>query len=146
MQEKIELVDGKFVVVGKQERREPIKLFEQPPAVKEYSKEALELRERVIKGNQKLFDAWQVICKIDHESQQWKDELEKWHQATAKLSILCSNLQGLGYWDCLYLEGERRLKNCLQNPDGFFCLSCPSRYPYWEKDAKVILFEEKEEK
>lgn len=145
MQEKIELVNGKFVVVGKQVKE--VKTIEQKPiAKKQYSLEVLELRDRVIKGNQKLFDAWQKICKIDHESQEWKDEVERWHQATGKLSILCSNLQGMGYCDCLYLEGDKRSKNCLQNPNGFFCLVCPSEYPYWQEDAGKLIFNNKEEK
>ncbi|GAI70170.1 unnamed protein product, partial [marine sediment metagenome] len=53
---------------------------------KVYSPEILVLRDRVILGNKKLNDAWKQICKIDHESQEWRDRLEQWHQANKKLS------------------------------------------------------------
>lgn len=170
-QQKIRLVNGKFVVEG-EVKKEPIKLSKEKPGVKEYSEEVLLLRDRVILGNQKLFDAWKRICTLDHESQEWRDEFERWHQATKKLGVLCYNLQGGGYEDCLYIKyykgltmeeegvimeeiskgkvtevpGGVRTKNCLKNPDGFWCQVCPSIYPYWQEDVKGLLFEEKEEK
>lgn len=101
---------------------------------KQYSPEILELRARVIRGNKVLLDAWVQICELEHGSQQWKDELERWHQANEKLAILCSNLQGLGYRDCLFIndKGEKSL-GCLTQ-GGIGCRVCPSEHPYWEKE------------
>ena len=76
---------------------------------KEYSSEALALRERVVTGNQKLNLAWAEICKMDHTSQEWKDALERWHQANERLSTLCSQLKMLGYEDCLYIDGKGKM-------------------------------------
>ncbi|GAI98556.1 unnamed protein product [marine sediment metagenome] len=56
--------------------------------IKQYSPEVLTLRDRVILGNKKLNDAWKQICKIDNESQEWRDLLEQWHQANKKLSSI----------------------------------------------------------
>lgn len=132
MQENVELVDGKFVVKGKKEKE--VKPSKPKVVSREYSEEVIALRERVILGNQKLFDAWNNIKKLDHESQQWKDEFERWHQACERLSLLCTELKVKGYEDCLYLENGKRTRSCLSNPDGFWCQVCPSTPRYWDKE------------
>ena len=99
-----------------------------------YSAEVLALRKRVIVGNVKLNNAWGKICQVDSESQEWKDLLEQWHQANERLSGLCTQLQGMGYEDCLYLDdnGEKTL-SCLQQ-GGHGCRVCPSKIHYWKRE------------
>ena len=101
---------------------------------KEYSSEALALRERVVTGNQKLNLAWAEICKMDHTSQEWKDALERWHQANERLSTLCSQLKMLGYEDCLYIDGKgKKIMRC-GGLGELGCRVCSSMIPYWEKE------------
>lgn len=59
--------------------------------------------------------------------------MDRWDQAVKKLTLLCTELELRGYTECLYLEGGKKVKRCLDNPDGFWCQVCPSIYPYWEK-------------
>lgn len=66
MQEKIELIDGKFVVKGRQQP----KPAEHLPQQKEYPEEVIALRDRVINGNQKLFDAWLKIRELAHDTEE----------------------------------------------------------------------------
>lgn len=146
-EQKIELIDGKFIVTEK--KIEEVKLKEEVVIKqKEYSKEVIALKERVILGNQKLFDAWLKIREFAHDSKKWSDEMDRWTEAKEKLSLLCSELKVKGYEDCLYIDADgKRSKNCLNNPNGFWCQVCPSRYRYWEEDAGKILFKNnKEEK
>jgi len=103
-----------------------------------YSSEVLALRDRVILGNEKLNDAWWQICQIDHESQEWKDLVEQWHQANEKLSLLCIELKARGYTDCLYIENGKKIKKCLSPGDDIGCRVCPSRIPYWEQEFATL--------
>ena len=104
--------------------------------MKEYSSEVIALRERVKAGNLKLNLAWQQICELDHNSQEWRDELERWHQANEKLSGLCRELKLRNYNDCLYLNKDgKKIKRCL---GGLGCRVCPSSYPYWEQELMEL--------
>ena len=92
------------------------------------------LIERVKTGNDKLFRAWQQIIEIKDKAEQAKQR-EAWHQATKKLSALCTELKLRGYVDCLYKGKDgKRTKSCLSNPDHFWCQVCPSATPYWEEE------------
>lgn len=97
-----------------------------------HSPEALALRARVIKGNQKLFQAWLEIRELADDREEWSRQMDKWDQAVKKLILLCTELKLRGYTECLYLEDGKKVKRCLDNPDGFWCQVCPSIYPYWE--------------
>jgi len=131
MQQRIKLVNGKFVVEGEEEVKP-----EKPKIVpKKYSEEVIALRDRVIKGNQKLYDAWLQIKEMDHKSEEWSAQMDRWNEAQERLHILCLELKYKGYEDCLYLTEEgKRLKSCLHNPDGFWCQVCPSIKRYWEEE------------
>lgn len=88
------------------------------------------LKDRVRTGNKKLQIAWDQICKLDHESEQWNKEFQKWHEANEKLSVLCTQLKVRGFTDCLHLDDKgEKIKKCLDHPLG--CLCCPSATPYW---------------
>lgn len=133
MKEEVELVDGKFVVKSKQEKE--VKHEEIKVIPKQYSEEVITLKERVVNGNQILFDAWLKIKEIPHDTEEWSKEMDRWHEAGKRLGLLCSELNHKGFDVCLYLdENGKKTKNCLSNPDGFWCLVCPSFYPYWEKE------------
>lgn len=135
MEQEIELVNGKFRVKGKKEVLEPTK---PKPVPKQYSQEVLTLRDRVIAGNKKLNDAWEVLKGMDHESQEWKNEFERWHQANVKLSELCSQLKFTGYTDCLYIdENGRKMVKCLEQ-GAIGCRVCPSQFPYWEQEFSEL--------
>jgi len=146
-QEKMELVDGHFVVKGKKPFKavEPKEMLKNRPAKKEYSEEVIALRDRIIRGNQKLFDAWLQIREMPRSDEK-EEQLDRWNEAQDRLHYLCLELQVKGYVDCLYINDKgERTKNCLKNPDDFWCQVCPSDYPYWHKDASIHLFDEKEE-
>lgn len=103
-----------------------------------YSFEVLALRDRVILGNKKLNDAWEQIKTMDHESQQWRDEFDRWHLANEKLSLLCTELKLRGYEDCLYLnEKGKKAKSCLEQ-SGIGCRVCPSIIPYSEQELMAL--------
>lgn len=100
-----------------------------------YPKDKMEeLKGRIRTGNDKLSLAWEQIKAMDHASQEWKDALQRWHLATAKLRYLCDQLENLGYTDCLYLEHGKKTKKCLPPGDDIGCLVCSSNDPYWEKE------------
>ena len=132
-QGKIELVNGKFVVKGKKEEEvKPIK-----PIIKQkvHSEEVLLLKERVILGNQKLFDAWNRIKELSHDREEWSNLMDKWSEAQERLHLLCQKLKYSGFDECLYLDvNGKKTKGCLINPDGFWCQVCPSTHEYWEKE------------
>lgn len=132
MQENIELIDGKFVVKG----REEIKAQEQKVVKpKQYSEEVVALKERVIQGNQKLFNAWLKIKEIAHGSEEWSKQMGRWHDAGSKLHLLCIELQSKGYNDCLYLNDDgKKTKACLGESNGWWCQVCPSSFCYWENE------------
>lgn len=94
-----------------------------------------ELKQRVKAGDQKLNDAWKAICQIDHNSQRWSDELEKWHQANEKLSMLCMQLEALGFEDCLYIDDGIKTQSCLKD---LSCRVCPSKIRYWETELMEL--------
>lgn len=104
----------------------------------EHSPEVLALRDRVISGNKKLNDALKQIRQIDHESQEWKDLFEQWHQANEKLSVLCTELKLRGYTDCLYIENGKKTKKCLSPGDDIGCRVCPSSRKYWEEELMKL--------
>lgn len=143
-QRKIELVDGHFVVKGEKESKvlERKEMLKEKPTRKQYSEEVLALRDRIILGNQKLFDARMQIREMD-TGEEKKRQQERFDKARDKLHHLCLELQAKGYEDCLYYNNEgKRTKNCLKNLDDFWCQVCPSSYPYWHGDARIFLFEE----
>ena len=131
-QEKIRLVNGKFIQEGREEVKPSKPIIKQ----KQYSEEVIVLKERVIKGNQVLFTAWQKIKELDHGGEEWSGSMDKWNEAQERLHLLCQELKYKGYDECLYLnENGKKTKNCLQNPDGFWCQVCPSiTRKYWEEE------------
>jgi len=98
--------------------------------------EVLDLRDRVIKGNDKLFAAWLQIRELAGEEKEY--QLDRWNEAQERLHYLCLELKAKGYHDCLYLENGKRTKSCLSNPDGFWCQVCPSSVSYWEKELMKL--------
>lgn len=102
-----------------------------------YSSEVLALRDRVIKGNDKLFKAWLGIRDIEDRDEK-KYQLDRWNEAQERLHGLCLELKAKGYNDCLYIENGKKIRSCLSNPDGFWCQVCPSRIPYWERDLMKL--------
>lgn len=104
----------------------------------EYSSEVLALRDRVKLGNEKLNDAWEQIRGMAHDTEEWKELLEQWHQANKKLSLLCSELKARGYTDCLYIENRKKTKKCLLPGDDIGCRVCPSSRKYWEKELMEL--------
>ena len=105
-----------------------------PPVVEEqYSPAVFALRDRVKVGTEKLFRAWQQIMEISDKEERGYQE-DKWEKARDKLHYLCMELQVKGYVDCLYIENGKKMRRCLDNPDGFWCQVCPSLRPYWEEE------------
>ena len=103
---------------------------------KRYSPEVLHLRDRVRLGNDKLNKAWEQIKELDHSSQEWSEKMEEWHLANERLSTLSTELQYMGYEDCLYLnEKGEKMRKCL---GGLGCRVCPSRISYWERELMEL--------
>jgi len=109
-----------------------------------YPRESIEaLKGRIRLGNEKLNKAWDDICKMDHNSQQWKDEFQRWHIANIRLSAYCRQLTGMGFSGCLYIDNKGvKYKKCLE-PLG--CRVCPSSISYWEAELMSLEGESKEE-
>ena len=103
-----------------------------------YSPEVLALRDRVKKGNDKLFQAWLQIRELADDKEEWSRQMDRWQEATEKLHRLCQELRLKGYTDCLYLENGEKMRRCLDNRDGFWCQVCPSIYPYWETELMQL--------
>lgn len=134
MQQKVRLIGGKFVVEGKEE----IEPKEVKVEVKQYSLEVLTLRDKVIKGNDVLWRAWLKIRDIKDKEEKER-QLDKWNVAQNRLHYFCLELKSKGYEDCLYLDKDgKKTKNCLKNPDGFWCQVCPSSISYWEKEIMSL--------
>ncbi|GAJ22288.1 unnamed protein product, partial [marine sediment metagenome] len=85
--------------------------------------EVLALRDRVIKGNDKLFAAWQQIRELDGEEKEY--QWDRWNEGQERLHSLCLELQAKGYHDCLYIENGKRIKSCLSETGGWWCQVCP---------------------
>ena len=89
-------------------------------------------------GNKKLNDAWAQIEAMAHDTEEWSEQVEHWHQANEKLSVLCTQLEALGYRDCLYLDGQgRKTVKCLEQ-GGIGCRVCPSKIAYWEQELMEL--------
>ncbi len=130
--------DGRYLCGKCHPNPDPVSESAPPATEEKYSSEVLALRDRVILGNKKLNNAWKQLCQIDHESQEWKDLFEEWHQANEKLSALCTQLKLMGYLDCLYLDSNgRKTVKCLEQ-DGIGCRVCPSRIQYWGKELMEL--------
>jgi DNA polymerase-1 len=98
-----------------------------------HNADVLALCDRVKKGNDKLFQAWLQIRELA-DKEEWSYQMDRWQEATEKLHQLCQELKLKGYTDCLYFENGKKMRRCLDNPDGFWCQVCPSIYPYWETE------------
>ena len=107
-----------------------------PETMEEKLKSLEELKARVKEGNQKLNDAWQRLVKMDHSTQRWEEEAERWHQANEKLSNLCTELKYAGFNDCLYIEDGKKTRGCLTEGEG--CRVCPSSKNYWEQELMSL--------
>jgi hypothetical protein len=108
------------------------------PGKEGYRPEVLALRDRVKKGNNKLFKAWLQIRELVGDKEEWSRQMDRWQEATEELQSLCQELKLKGYNDCLYLEGDKKTRSCLDNPDGFWCQVCPSIYAYWETELMEL--------
>ena len=100
----------------------------------EYSSEVIALRERIKVGNEKLIKAWQQLREIADRQEEWASQFERWHKANELLSALCTQLETMGYEDCLYMENGKKVKKCLEPGEIIGCRVCPSKIPYWEKE------------
>ncbi len=131
MSEELELVNGHFVM---KEKEEEVKPSETKNIPRQYSEEVITLRDRVIKGNQKLFEAWLIIRELAPNTEERSRQMDRWNESQNKLHYLCSELKMKRYDDCLYIVNGKKTKHCLKNQDGFWCQVCPSTYRYWEKE------------
>lgn len=102
---------------------------------REYSQEALALRDRIVLGNKKLNDAYEQIKAITYNSVQWAELMEQWSEANKRLSALCDELKiKYNYNDCLYMENGVKTRKCYEPGDSLGCRVCPSEIRYWEKE------------
>ena len=105
--------------------------------MKQYSLEILNLRDRVVRGDEKLFQAWLQIREMNGEEKE--KQLDRWNEAQEKLHYLNLELKAKGYCDCLYRnEKGEKTKRCLDEPNGWWCNVCSSSYPYWETELMSL--------
>ena len=105
----------------------------------ENSEELEALKNRVCRGNAILNAAWDQLKAMDHESQQWKDELERQHVANEFLSLLVLELkESFNYHQCLYIVGGKKTKLCLPPGDDIGCRVCSSSRKWWEEELMSL--------
>ena len=103
-----------------------------------YSLEVITLKDRVVRGNEKLNLAWQQLRNIANRTEEWTEQLERWHQANEKLSLLCTELKLRGYSDCLYMENGKKTRKCLEPGDDIGCRVCPSSREWWAEELMSL--------
>lgn len=108
--------------------------------IERYSRDRIEeLKERCRSGNAVLNKAWADIVEMNHESEAWKKACDEWHLQNVKLSGYCTQLEGMGFSDCLYIVDGKKFNRCLEaRPDVpgdmYGCRVCPSQKHYWEDE------------
>ncbi len=103
------------------------------------NQEREELRYRCIQGNAKLNEAFQKLKLMELSDEVWNESMAKWHLANEKLSVLCTQLEVLGYDVCLYIEKGVKTRKCLKNiEDDIGCRVCPSKIRYWENELMLL--------
>ncbi len=106
----------------------------EPPS---YALEILALRDRVIKGNDKLSKVRFQIQEME-EGEEKEYQWDRWNEAQERLHHLCLELKAKGYHDCLYIENGKKTKSCLSNPEGSWCQVCPSSVSYWAQELMKL--------
>lgn len=86
-----------------------------------------EVRRRVKLGNEKLYTAWKTITdeRRNLSDEVFEAEMTKWVEATRKLTNLALELRESDQNDCLYIENGVKIRRCLDEPDGSWCVVCP---------------------
>lgn len=104
------------------------------------NKEELEaLKSRIRQGNLKLNLAWQQLREMTHRTEEWNEQMEKWHRANEKLSLLCTQLKTLGFTECLYLDEKgKKIKSCLTPGNDIGCRVCPSMRAWWDEEFMAL--------
>ena len=94
------------------------------------------LKNRVRLGNSRLNSAWDQIRAMVHNTEEWDEEVERWHHANNKLSLLCDELKlKYDYHECLYLDSDgKKTKLCLPPGDDIGCRVCSSKREYWSEE------------
>lgn len=97
------------------------------------------LRLRCIAGNDKLQEAWYKLKEMNLPDEVWATAMDKWHLANEKLSVLCTQLEILGYDICLYIEKGVKTRQCLRGDHAVLgCRVCPSKIYYWENELMLL--------
>ena len=102
----------------------------------ENSEELEALKNRVCRGNAILNAAWEQIKAMAHDSQQWREQFERWSKANERLSLLATELKlKYNYNQCLYIDGSgKKTKRCLPPGDDIGCRVCPSARAWWTEE------------
>ena len=107
--------------------------------MEKHALEVLALRDRVILGNKKLNDAFEQIKLLAHDSEEWSQAMDRWHEANERLSSLCTQLKLSEYETCLYLnEKGEKIKKCLEPGDALGCRVCPSSRNYPAEELMAL--------
>ncbi len=97
------------------------------------------LRLRCIAGNEKLTEAYEKLKLMTLSDEAWHAAMEKWHLANEKLSIICTQLEVLGYDICLYIEKGVKTRQCLNSKSSIGdCRVCPSKIHYWKVELMLL--------
>jgi hypothetical protein len=131
--------DGRWLCGKCHPNPNPDSIPKLPATGEEYSSEVLTLRARVILGNKKLNDAFEQIKQLVHDSEEWSQAMDRWHEANERLSSLCRQLKLMGYTDCLFLDDQgRKTKKCLEFGDDLGCRVCPSSRDYCSEELMAL--------
>ncbi len=97
------------------------------------------LRARVAAGVEKLVSGWMALKELPDPD--YAIELDRLFKSVNKLRILCTELEALGYRECLWAkEPYPKLwryggRGCDAWPDNLFCWVCPMTIAdYWNKN------------
>ena len=97
------------------------------------------LKERVIQGNEKLYQAFEKIREMVDDKEKWTRALDEYGEASKRLHLICSALKAADFYDCLYIVDGVKTISCLTSDrPRWFCHACPSSKRYWEDEIMKL--------
>lgn len=95
------------------------------------------LLQRVRDGNEKLREAWlTAIDALDRNDEaEYEQQMLRIDRALPRLEMLCNNLVGSGYEECLFDTPRCEIES------GYFCYVCPAKWFVTENEKQMQLME-----
>lgn len=104
----------------------------------DYSEKDLpELLTRMRAGNLKLVRT--LLANKNLPNDEYQVFSERWHAALDKLKALADRAGELGYHDCMFKVGDKRLQKCLGDTEDVRCWVCTSDIEYWKEEQEEFM-------